>query len=483
MKRTVTAFGLIVLFFLSGCGQSQSPTDVSDEPDSRIQSVGEAITPENEQLALDLAEWGMPVVSFFAQKEANERDMGAKPNQILYWSQPFDHNNKILTPNDTVLYISAQIETFDGPMVLEVPPTEGPLGIFGSLVDPFMVPLEDIGGTRGIDQGAGGKILITPPGYADEVPDGYLHVPSAHYNTVAGLRITPESFQSGDIAAAITYVKRIKLFPLNDKQPTTFVDGGNKPYDPRPPYDENFFRLLDLYVQTEAHKAIDEEFIDSLAEVGIVKGQTFDPDASHARIAKKTKKTLQTRMRDIGEPFFADSKWKIPVSPVEVETAFTYVSDDGTYDWRVRAVTFHWAIWAPKHLGADTFYLVGQRDSAGAFLDAQKTYSLIVPPNVPAEKFWSVTVYEFETGSFFDDVSDVAVSSKQEDLAYNDDGSVTLTFGPATPVGAPITNHVATVGEGTWFALFRWYGPQPGLFPAAGDDRWTLGDFENFTGF
>jgi hypothetical protein len=30
-------------------------------------------------------------------------------------------------------------------MVLEVPRTEGDLGIFGSIVDPFMVPLEDVG--------------------------------------------------------------------------------------------------------------------------------------------------------------------------------------------------------------------------------------------------------------------------------------------------------------------------------------------------
>jgi hypothetical protein len=61
----------------------------------------------------------MPVVTFFAQKEANERDMGAKPNEILFWSRPLDHHNKILTPNDVTLYISAQIETFDGASCLD----------------------------------------------------------------------------------------------------------------------------------------------------------------------------------------------------------------------------------------------------------------------------------------------------------------------------------------------------------------------------
>ena len=193
------------------------------------QGAKPAIDSSNEVVALEIAEWGMPVVSFFAQKEANVRDMGAQPNQILFWSKPLDHHNKILTPNDVVLYISAQIETFDGPMVLEVPATEGPLGIFGSLVDPFMAPLEDVGGAKGVDQGKGGKILITPPDYDKPIPPGYLPVPSAHYNTVAGLRITPLSFEKADIQAAIRYIKKLKLYPLGkEAQATVFVDGGQQ---------------------------------------------------------------------------------------------------------------------------------------------------------------------------------------------------------------------------------------------------------------
>ena len=172
-------------------------------PNSKKESKSEyTISKENEEQAIALGKWGMPLVSFFAQKEANIRDMGALPNQILYWSQPFDHNNKILTPNDVVLYISASIETFDGPMVLEIPKSEENIGLFGSIVDPFMVPLEDVGGARGIDKGLGGKILITPPGYSGEIPSEYLHIPSAHYNSTAGIRITPPSFEDLDLQAA-----------------------------------------------------------------------------------------------------------------------------------------------------------------------------------------------------------------------------------------------------------------------------------------
>jgi hypothetical protein len=242
----------------------------------------------------------MPLVTFFAQKEANVRDMGALPNQILYWSRPLDHHDKILTPNDVVLYISAQIETFDGPMVLEVPAAEGPLGIFGSLVDPFMVPLEDVGGERGVDKGRGGKILITPPGYAEEIPNGYLHVPSAHYNTVAGLRITPVSLAAGDIDAADRYVKKFGFYPPgNEDRARVFVDGGNKPEDPRPPDNHNFFRLLNDCVQTEAHTPIGAPFIEKFSRIGIAKGRSFTANEFQAHVATEVEEELQEDFRNV----------------------------------------------------------------------------------------------------------------------------------------------------------------------------------------
>lgn len=379
-----------------------------------------------------------------------------------------------------MLYTSISIETFDGPMVLEVPGATDDISIFGSIIDPFMVPLEDIGGAKGIDKGLGGKILITPPGYSEEIPEGYLHVPSAHYNSVAGLRITPPSFNQDDLDRTETYVKQMKLYRYGTNDKTVFVDGENKPYDPKPPYDENFFRLIDQYIQTENHKDIDAGFIRQMNIVGIEKGKKFVPDASHKKIAMKIKEELQTGFRNVGNKFFPTSNWTTPVAPVEAQTQFRYVDAEGNYHWETRAQTWHWAIWGPKHLGGDTYYLIGQKDNDGKVLNSTDTYKLTVPANVPAEKFWSVNVYEFETGgTFFDDVDKVAVSSLQQDLVQNEDGSVTLTFGPKCPEGMPISNHVPTVGDGSWFTLFRWYGPLPELFSDT-KDKWVLGDFEKY---
>ena len=90
------------------------------------------------------------------------------------------------------------------------------------------------------------------------------------------------------------------------------------------------------------------------------------------------------------------------------------------------------------------------------------------------KQFWSFTVYDnddrclIDTGEFPD-------KSSRMDLVKNDDGSVTLYFGPELPKGAPEKNWVKTVpGEG-WFTYFRFYAPTQPYF----DGTWQLPDIEN----
>ncbi len=431
-------------------------------------------TAMDREVAKDLAVWGMPMVSFFAQKEAVERDLGAKPNQIIYWSKPLNHKHKILTPNDVVLYVTAQIELFDGPVVLEVPPADGPLQIFGSIITPEQVPLEDVGGAKGVDKGAGGRILLTPPGWLGEVPAGYLSVRSESYNLVLGFRITPVSFDPADIDNAIAYLKLMKLHPLDSPDaPTVHVDVQDRAFDPRPPYDKKFFDLLNRFVQEEPMLERNESFVQRLASIGIRKNIHFRASAAHGEAATAAWAELQKGFRNVGQKFFKGANWVTPVDPREPATRFTYMHPEDGYLWRVRGQTFHWAIWAPKNLGADTFYLIGQFDQNGETLDGGRSYTLNVPADVPASQFWSVTMYEFETGgTFYDDVPKVAVNSKQADLVTNADGTVTVYFGPEKPADAPVGNYIPTLPDSGWFVLFRWYGPQPELM----DGTWTMGD-------
>ena len=101
---------------------------------------------------------------------------GGKWNQVVYWSRPLGWKNQTLTPNPDTIYLFPFYNTNDaGPMVLEIPPADGG-SITGTIDEGWQGALEDVG-PAGVDKGKGGKYLILPPNYKDQVPEGYIALP------------------------------------------------------------------------------------------------------------------------------------------------------------------------------------------------------------------------------------------------------------------------------------------------------------------
>ena len=84
--------------------------------------------------------------------------------------------------------------------------------------------------------------------------------------------------------------------------------------------------------------------------------------------------------------------------------------------------------------------------------------------DVPVDKFWSLTVYDMATWAFiYTPEGRPGLSSRDRDkMKLNDDGSVTLYFGPKAPKGYE-NNWISTEGK-VPFPLFRFYGPTEALF-------------------
>ena len=172
-------------------------------------------------------------------------------------------------------------------MVLEIPPADDG-SITGTIMDCWQMALEDVG-PAGVDKGKGGKYLILPPDYKDTAPDGYIALPSRRYQGYALLRSILKSRGDADIAKAVAYGKRIKLYPLSqaaNPPATTFVDAIDVVLDGTIPYDVRFFQSLDRMVQTEPWLERDRAMIDPLKSLGIEKGKPFKPDAKTSGILK-----------------------------------------------------------------------------------------------------------------------------------------------------------------------------------------------------
>jgi hypothetical protein len=164
--------------------------------------------------AIEAVIWGVPVVNYDLMYQAAVREAKGEFNQVIYWSRLPDWKIQTLTPNPDVIYLMPFINTKDvGPVVLEIPPAdEG--SITGTVMDVWQCALEDVG-PAGVDKGKGGNYVILPPGHKDKVPADYIPLPSDTYEGYAQLRSIPKSGSEGDVAKAVAYGKRVKLYPLS----------------------------------------------------------------------------------------------------------------------------------------------------------------------------------------------------------------------------------------------------------------------------
>lgn len=434
-----------------------------------------------ERRAVEAVIWGMPAVNYDLMLQA-ARKLGAKDNEIVYWSRPVDWKNQTLTPNPDALYFMIFFDTKKaGPIVIDVPPADG--GSFAANIDTvWQMPLEDAG-PYGADKGAGGKYVILPPGYNDKAPEGYIAVKSETFAGYALFRSNLASHSDTDIAKAATYGKRLKVYPLSqaaNPPETKFTDAKDVIYDSTIPYDLRFFQSLNRIVQSEPWQTRDKAMIDQLKTIGIEKGKPFNPEAKTAAILNSAAAEARDFIDynyDIGFPrFFSTSRWAVPAFPALVQAGSSGYAETDSYPVDARALTYSIGYIGIKRLGTAQTYLIASKDKDGAALDGDKTYRLHVPPNVPVEQYWSVTAYDRQTHALIKNMSRASRASNAAEVQKNADGSVDIYFGPKAPNGKD-SNWVPTDPQRGFELLFRLYGPKKELF----DKVWVLPDVEKVT--
>ncbi len=131
-----------------------------------------------------------------------------------------------------------------------------------------------------------------------------------------------------------------------------------------------------------------------------------------------------------------------------------------------------------KSIGHLSQYALADRDNTGQYLDGSKSYKLHLPPNIPANNFWSLLVYDPQTRSMLQtDQRFSSISSLRKDISINPDSSVDVYFGPKPPAGKE-SNWIMTVpGKGWWLTL-RLYGVLEPWF----DKTWKPGEVELLEG-
>jgi hypothetical protein len=425
--------------------------------------------------AIDAAVWAMPLMNYKAYRDALI-DAGVKANDIGYYSKMQDWKFQTATPNNTTPYIVTHWTVKDGPIVVEIPPATADVAIFGTLMDAWQRPIDDVGGA-GRDKGRGAKYLLVPEGYSGPLlPDAMVYRQRTH-NGFAILRPIIADASPENLAKAADYVKEMKIYPLGKKPKTKYIDLSGKLLEMTPVLDQNIYSEMHEIIEEEPVEEYNLAMMGLLANIGIRKGEPFKPSAEQAAVfAKAAPEALEYMIEEyhrvLNPPFYKGKKWSALMPPGAVETDFSY-EFASNFDYHARGALYYAIISSVKNYGAATFYLDLAETPDGEWLDGGKNYKMVVPPNVPVRDFWAITAYDLETASYIREVDKASIDSDMKDLVKNDDGSVDIYFGPKTPKGKE-DNWLPTDPERRFFLLFRAYGPEPGIF----DGSFELNDIE-----
>jgi hypothetical protein len=306
-------------------------------------------------------------------------------------------------------------------------------------------------------------------------------MPSDNYQGYALLRSILKSGSEVDVAKAVAYSMRIKLYPLSQAAsppPTIFVDATDAVFDATIPYNLRLYQSLDRMVQYEPWLLRDKAMIDQLKSVGIEKGKPFKPDS-------KTKEILEDAAYEVHDwidlryetvfslPYYEGTRWAVPILQEVMKGLATSFANPDSYPVEGRGLTYSYAFFSPKHPGSGQFYLMAIKDSEGRGFDGRDTYCLSVPASPPVKQYWSATAYDRATHSFIRSMEWLSRSSQTPNLVKNTDGSVDLYFGSKPPAGKE-SNWVPTDPNGQFEVIFRLYGPEKALF----DKTWKLPDIQ-----
>ncbi len=404
-------------------------------------------------------------------------EVGPPNTTVQVYQNLMDSKALWLTPNTTSVYFAMWLELADEPMVMETPPR-----VLGLVDDHWFKYVTDFG-LAGPDKGQGGKFLFVPPGYEGRLPDGdeYFVVHTPTYGNWVAWR----GFQvDGDPAPAVAATKEhFRVYPLSQKDTPpdmNFVEMSGVFNSTIHRMDSHIFNEIDNVVQSEPPEGQDPEILGLFASIGIRKGEEFAPDErlqaileDAANIAAVTVRGLTAYPRDDSFYYFpGESYW---VSPF-VGGSYEFLND-GIRLLDARAFFHFYATgitpaMAAAQVGIGSQYGVLYLDEDGEPLDGSKTYSITLPPDIPAKDFWSFTLYDNQTRSQLQtDQRLPGIDNSKGEIPKNENGSTTIYFGPTAPEGKE-ANWVQTVPEKGWNVILRLYGPLESWF----DKSWRPGE-------
>lgn len=422
-------------------------------------------TADTKSAAVDAYVYGYPLVTMeltrrsftnVVKPDGKNAPMGVFVNVPKY---PPASDKRVTAPNADTLYSTAWIDVGKEPYILHVPAEDGRYYLMPMLsgwTNVFADPGKRTTGTDAAD------FAITGPGWSGTLPSGIKAEFKAPTSIVWVLGRTYSTGSPEDYAAVNAIQAQYRLTPLSAwGKPYTPPDGVVNPaWDTKESVRNQvdsmdgatYFVLLAELMKTNPPAAADTPMVATMAKIGLIPGQTFDPTkltAEQAAAVQASPRPAQASVMGLLKEVKLTNGWSV------------FTTGMGNYgtDYRLRALVT--AIGLGANLPQDAIYPMGEADAEGKPFDGANNYVIHFPAGQlpPVDGFWSLTMYD-DQYFFVPNRLDRYTLSARNALNKNADGSVDLYLQANSPGGAKESNWLPATQSGKFIPMMRLYWPK-----------------------
>jgi len=338
-----------------------------------------------------------------------------------------DHTMRAITaPNNDTIYSSGQLELSGSPIEV-IAPTDTQRYFNITFMDAFTDNFAGIG-TR-LTKGQGGKFWIVGPQWQGAAPAGVTVLQASTNDVWMLARIVVDG--PADLAAARALQQQITIRQVVETPPRPFEVKATTSDDAA-----NFLAVVnEMLARSPGGKG---HMAREWAYTAVGVGAHVTPTEDQLALWRAYMPKGISKLKD-----------KFLFRELEVE-GWGYqepgVGEASASDLLRSAIALGGLAALPE---AEAMYFQATADKSGALLDGTNRYVWRVPPGgVPADAFWSLTMYQVEAdGRFFlveNPINRFSISDRTEGLVRNADGSIDIYLQRDRPEGAKAANWLPT---------------------------------------
>jgi hypothetical protein len=392
------------------------------------------------------------------QEVSDGKQMRGQMNQFYHLRNfPDASVREVVGPNFDTLYSFLWYDVSDEPLVISLPESTGRyylMPILDAWTDVFASP-----GTRTTGPGAFTFALVGPD-WRGTLPEGIEKIQSP---TAFGWLPGRTRASRATVPEVNAFQDQLQAIPLSRwGQPYTRPAG---PVDPDivmniPPAQQvramdaaTFWHLFGELWQANPPHIFDYPMLHRMARLGLVASQPIDFDALPSQSREALTSAVQLGQERIDDFWTKAGRirngWRFDLQPLG-NWGMAYL---------VRATVAWWAIGA--NFPEDALYPVGIVDDTGQPLNSANNYVLHFPQGElpPVNGFWSLTMYDSQMFQVANPIDRFAIGDRDE-LAFNEDGSLTLYIQRESPGQDKESNWLPTPESGGIIPILRLYGPK-----------------------